>query len=49
MTEYFFGGEKEIVLKAAHDEANAWDLYERGPRLFVYPVGNFYIHIKHLG
>jgi hypothetical protein len=38
VVEYFFGGEKQIIFKAPADEANAWDLYERGPRLFLYPV-----------
>lgn len=37
--EYFIGGSKTITFAAPTDEANTWDLHERGPRLFVFPVG----------
>jgi len=40
VVEYFFSGQKEIVFKAPEGDANAWDLYERGPRLFLYPVSS---------
>jgi len=38
VVEYFTQGEKEITFKEPEGEANTWDLYERGPRIFVYAV-----------
>lgn len=38
VVEYFFSGQKEVQLKAPEGDADKWDLYERGARLFLYPV-----------
>jgi hypothetical protein len=38
IVEYFFHGQKEVLINAPQGEDETWDLYERGPRLFVYQV-----------
>jgi hypothetical protein len=41
VAEYILTGKKEMNFLAPTDQANAWDLYERGPRLFLYPVSTY--------
>jgi hypothetical protein len=40
VSEFFVSGEKEIRLPAPKTEAEVWDLYERGPRIFLFPVSS---------
>ena len=35
----FFRGQHEVTFKAAQTDAEIWDLYERGPRIFSFPMG----------